>query len=178
MGLSIYYRSIEPMHPALAYSIKQRAEELIAQHEWPHCDPPSLKQHTDGHLTGGSERMFADDEPLHASADDPEGDLLIVVKILAELSREHAVDWEFSHDYEPETVGRIIEGRVEPQLIEEITSMINIGKLFGDFIEEGEETWEVEPNQFGVWRSELQVSEPRLVYETEEPRVLKFPGVK
>ena len=176
MGLYIYFRSIKPMHPALAYELSQRAAELSSQYSWNLCDPPTFQHNSDGHISGLIEPIFVDDGSEIFCDSDDEANLLEVIEILANLSDDHEVDWEFSHDYEPDVVGRIIEGKVSEDLLDEIETVISIGGLFGEFIDD--EEWEEEQPSFGVWQAEPVQAHPRIMREPDEPFVIKFPGVE
>ncbi len=176
MSVSVYYRSIDPMHPAKAFEIRDEAAKLAARFNWQSCDAPQFRQEKDAHLVGDTTPCFDQyDEAVARSSDD----LHCVIEILRQLSSVHGVDWEVSHDYEPQGVGQIVSGDVQEQLIEEIDSVIQIGHLFGDvelYAESSDETWEQSSKPFGVWRSTIH--ETSASYVGDEPRVLKFPGVK
>ncbi|MGB7346445.1 MAG: hypothetical protein WBD20_19655 [Pirellulaceae bacterium] len=184
MSVNIYYRSIEPMHPAQAFRIKDHARQIASSLAWLSCDCPNFCQEKDGHLVGDVQPRFETDDSVEFNTSSPRGssssgDLLGVIEVLRELSETHGVDWQLSHDFEPGCIGRVIDGVVEDQLQEEIESVIQIGNLFGDVgLEDDsiEEEWEVAPQQFGVWRASIEQVGLRLI--DDEPRVLKFPGVE
>ena len=171
MGLSIYFRSTLPVHPAMGYEVSQRLKSLSAPYTWILCDAPETDHNRDGHLSGVLEPIFAED-PREVEVNDVDGCLMVAVRLLSEVSRELEVDWEFTHDYEPEVIGQIIEGEEEPELIEELGAVMNIGTLFGDFIDSEDEDWEpdawgdedLEEAQYANWKVEtVDVQKPRLL---------------
>jgi hypothetical protein len=166
------------MHPAMAFKIAQRLEELTASFEAADWVSPEFHQQKDGRLVGSYEVYF-DVEDEHADPD--QHPLLELLQLCRSLSEEFGVNWEFSHDYEIEPVGQIIGGQLESALTEEIESIIQIGNLFGDISMDDEfgdeESWEPRESQFGSWRQNIQIS-AATVPTDDEPRVLKFPGVE
>ena len=165
MGLSIHYRSIQPMHPAAAFEIKKQASELNDLYAWNGCEEVVLEQRTDGILAGSSVTSFVvDAEFLAADASlDSAGDIARLIDVLCELSRCHEVDWEIEHDYEPEVVGCIREGIADIELIEELETIQTIGEMLGDFDEHELETDHM-----------IEVPDAE---DYEGPRLLKFPGL-
>jgi len=179
MSVRVYYRSIDSMHPAKAFQIRERAQQIADQFSWILCDTPTFGQEKDGHLKGQIAPFFDVDEDSFSDVATSTGDLMDAIEILRLISREHSVDWEFSHEYEPQGIGRIVGGEVETDLIEEIQSVVQVGNLFGDVgLDEEmlEEEWEQSPSQFGVWRATIHEASAK--YANDKPHVLKFPGVK
>ncbi len=173
MGFSIRYCSTETMHPAQAYAIKQHCEQLIGGFLWHSCEPVVLQQQSDGYLTGHSKPNFypAELDTDTARLDGiPDGTVLTLAEVLCVLSRDHGVDWEIGHDYEPEPIGRISDGVANEDLMEQLATVGSMGDLL-DF-EEGEASdWEtVELGLVDHVGSEEDLD------DDEEPRVLKFPG--
>ena len=172
MGLSIHYRSVQPMHPALAFELKKRAVELNELYEWGCCEEVTLNQQTDGLLQGSSATSFvADPEELdeHESIESA-GDMATLVDVLCELSRCHEVDWEIRHDYEPDVIGFIREGVADLAVIEELETIRTIGEMLGDF--DDDEVIE-DMGQSSLF-SEIAAE---LSDDQEGPRLLKFPGI-
>lgn len=185
MGFCIYYRSSEPMHPALAFEINQHAQRLTSGYTWLSCEPVILDQRPDGFLGGGSKPNFVPD-PIDAQSAEssslPDGTVMTMVEVLCELSRDHPVDWEICHDYEPGPIGRIREGQAETELVEQLETLGTIGDLLDELADEEEADWEMEVTGFGAHVAETDEPNQPESSETDddddEPRVLKFPGAE
>ena len=127
MGFEVYYRSTRPVSPAEAEAIDEAAGLL--------CDAlDSLRWEevcfydvqADGHLSGGSKPHIwpphgdaaatAERQPLPAARD--------LLDILSQLSREHGIDWEISHDYSDGAVGYIRGGTIDANVVEQIDQVI------------------------------------------------------
>ncbi|QDT11873.1 hypothetical protein [Planctomycetes bacterium K23_9] len=178
MSVSVYYRSIESMHPAQAFEVRDAADRFTTEFDWLTCDSPRFEQEKDGYLSGNVMPVFDCQNETEESADRL-GGLYDAIEVLRQLSQLHGVDWEIWHDYEPQGIGKIINGAANLQLTEEIDSVVQIGNLFGEVgfdEEELEEEQETTPQGFGVWRATIH--ETSADYARQEPRVLKFPGVK
>jgi hypothetical protein len=55
-----------------------------------------------------------------------------MVEILCQLSRDHGVDWEFHHDYDPGPIGFIRRGVCEPRLLDQVEAFADLGDILGD----------------------------------------------
>ena len=175
MGFSIHYRSTESMHPAQAFEIKQHAEKLVGRYSWGGCEPVLLQQQTDGYLTGQSKPIFFPAEVDSGGADLdalPGGTVLALAEVLCVLSREHDVDWEIGHNYEPEPIGCICNGIADQDLIEQLETFGSIGDLLDDMLEGDDDQWQDDELDFV---DDQSGDEDR---DDEEPRVLKFPGTE
>ncbi len=133
MGFRLYYRSIETMHPALAFEISADADRLMQQFQWRECGPVKLKQRPDGFLAGESGAWYSSGD-VHEDSESglPQAVLMTIVDVLCRLSAAHNVDWMVGHDYEIGPVGRICDGIAESDLIEEIETLDGIGDLIDD----------------------------------------------
>ncbi len=173
MGFSIQYRSTQTMHPARAFEVKDDAARLITGFTWLSCEPVILEQQTDGYLFGSSKPNFFPagiDIKSAKSEGLPDGTVMTMTDVLCELSRRHKVDWQVGHDYEPEPIGEIRSGIIDPELLEQLEAFGSIGELLDDLVEEGDdaESWSLmsmEPVDHGDDEG-----------DDEGPRVLKFPG--
>ncbi len=177
MGFSIQYRSTDTMHPARAYEIKQHAEQLIKQYTWLSCEPVLLEQNSDGVLAGNSKPNFfpAELDPESASLEGlPDGTIVTLAEVLCVLSRDHGVNWEIGHDYEPEPIGWIQEGVADADLIDQLETFGSIGDLLDDLASEEEDAAEAEAVPKGSRRNTNGEKEQ----DDEEPRLLKFPGTQ
>jgi hypothetical protein len=182
MAFSIHYRSSETMHPARAYEIKQHAERLVEGFVWFSCQPVLLQQTTDGYLGGHSKPNFfpAESDPGAPHADGlPDGTIVTLAELLCVLSREHGVNWDVGHDYEPEPIGRICDGIADPELIEQLETFGSMGDLLDDMMGEWDDdlAWDgVEDLLPEEPSGKKEANERR--FDEEEPRVLKFPGTE
>jgi hypothetical protein len=172
MGLSIYYRSTQPMHPALAFEIRQQAAELSGLYQWLKCEPPVLCQRTSGILCGASKLCLnADPAESESDADVPDGTLMTLAEVLSELSRCHPVDWELAHDYELDTVGTIAAGIADDELIEQLETLETIGDLWDEFDHD-----DSPPSPAG-WLVQPATADRNRDHDQDDgPRLLKFPG--
>lgn len=164
------------MHPALAYEIKQHAERLIGEYMWLGCEPVVLRQQTSGYLAGQSKPNFfpaeIDAHAVHTKGV-PDGTVLALAEVLCVLSRDHGVDWDIGHDYEPEPIGCICNGVADSELIEQLETFGSIGDLLDDMLEDDDES-EWETPGFGLVDDASSDED----LDDEEPRVLKFPGAE
>ena len=130
MGMAVYYRSTRPVGPAQAEAIVRSAAELCRGRTWLHCEPVCFfPGSTDGHLFGGSKPNFlphpADAESAERSRS-PDGTARDMLDVLAQLSRDHAVDWEISHDYSGGPVGLIRDGACDEAVLTHIEAFADL----------------------------------------------------
>lgn len=176
MSLSIRYRSLEPMHPKLAFQIKKRAAQLNTIYPWAGCESVQLQQGTDGILGGDSTTCFLADPDLDVGINDAAAsDIAALVDVLCELSREFEVDWQLEHDYETDVVGYIRFGIADAEVLEELETICAIGEMIGEYDEEEGIEEAFGDDDGSAWATELQV---QLIDDPDEPRLLKFPGVE
>jgi hypothetical protein len=122
MGFSVYYRSTRPVSPKEAAAIREAADRETAGRSWLSCEPAHFfanEPGDEGRLFGASKPNFTphpDDAASAARSGLPDGDVPALLEILAGLSRDHGVDWEIGHDAEPEPVGFIRGGTLDPRL--------------------------------------------------------------
>jgi hypothetical protein len=124
MGMAVYYRSTCPVDPGRAEAVARAASELCRGRTWLHCEPVSFfPGSADGHLLGGSKPNFlphlADAESAGRSGS-PDGTARDLLDVLSQLSRDHAVDWEISHDYSDGPIGFIRGGVCEEGILSQI----------------------------------------------------------
>jgi hypothetical protein len=90
---------------------------------------------SDGRLFGGSKPNFQphpDDAAAAAREGLPDGNLRDLLEVLCQLSRDHAVDWEFSHDYDPGPIGFIRGGVCETRLRHQVEAFADLGDVLTD----------------------------------------------
>src|SRR5262249_55843343 len=114
MGFAIYYRSTRRVSPARANAIQEAAARLIEGRTCLSCEPVGFfADQEDGRLLGGSKPNFLphpDDAAAAARESLTDGTVRDVIEVLCQLSRDHGVDWELSHDYDPGPIGFIRGG--------------------------------------------------------------------
>lgn len=136
MGMTVYYRSTEPVDPKRAAAIREAADPLCEGRTWLSCEPVYFfSGHDAGHLHGGSKPNFQPDPEEAAEAAQsplPDGTVRDMLDVLCELSRIHGVDWELSHDYDPAPAGYIRNGVADDSL----TGIIDAFASLPGFLEE------------------------------------------
>ncbi len=172
MGVCIYYRSCEPLHPAAAYDINQHVDRLLERYTWNSCEPVLLRHFPDGHLGGASKPNFDEDEFRfdEEMGGLPDGNVMTLVEVLCELSRDHEVDWDIGDDYSPKPIGCIRNGVADLDLMEQLETLDLIGDLLESetiALEEDDQVWSDE----AIRDHELSCDDDN----DEGPRLLKFP---
>jgi hypothetical protein len=131
MGFTIYYTSARSVTSDEAEAIRTAAKKACQGRSWLSCEPvcffPDLQ---DGLLVGGSKPNFRphpEDKRAAESSGLPDGKPSDLLDILADLSREHSVDWDLMHDYGP--VGSIRGGIVDPQALAQIEAIAELGEI-------------------------------------------------
>jgi hypothetical protein len=139
MGFTVYYRSVEPVDAEKRASMDAACNKLLRGRTWLSCEPVSFfSADDDGHVMGGSKPNFMPHPDDVASAELeglPDGTIRDALNVLCQLSRDHGVDWEISHDESEFPIGRIQNGEADPEVvqqIEEINSVADIINEFGD----------------------------------------------
>jgi hypothetical protein len=138
MGFSIYYRSTRPVNPAEADALREAARAACAGRTWLSCEPIHFfAGQEDGHLFGGSKPNFQphpDDAAAAAREGLPDGTARDLLDILGLLSRDHAVDWDLSHDHGP--VGYIRGGVCDQHVLDQIEALADLGDILGELGDE------------------------------------------
>ena len=133
MGFAIYYRSLEVVGPKQRVALDAACEELCRGFGWLSCEPVHFDRVDDSHLTGSSKPVFAP-AAVELSADGEEelsdGTIQDVLAMLCQLSRDHGVDWEISHDCSDGPVGCIRDGQADADVVEQITGLGAVGDVF------------------------------------------------
>ena len=140
MGFTLYYRSTRPVPRQEAEAIAREA--LAASHgrTWLSCEPPAFfGVQDDGHLLGGSKPNFLPDTGDRAAADRsglPYGTTKDLIDILCQLSRDHAVDWEFSHEAHPGPAGYIRAGVCDDEVFAQVEMFADLEDIIAEFTED------------------------------------------
>jgi hypothetical protein len=89
--------------------------------------------HQKGHLFGGSKPSLQRPAPENAASAArqglPDGTVRDLVEVLCALSRDHGVDWEFSHDYDAGPIGFIRRGVCDHRLRSQIEAFADVGAM-------------------------------------------------
>lgn len=135
MGLSVYYRSVQPVDADLTEVIRDAARQASQGRSWLSCEP--VRFHTadeDGHLVGASKPNFQphpDDAASAATTGFPDGTTRDLLEVLCHLSREHGVDWEIGHDYSDGPIGQIRDGECDEDVAMQIEAFAELGDIMG-----------------------------------------------
>lgn len=159
MGFSIAYRSTRSVSPAEAAAINQKAEAACQGRTWLSCEPP-LGFHADdnGRLRGHSKPNFQphpDDVAAAARESLPDGTARDLLDVLCRLSREHAIDWEISHDYSDGPIGLIRDGQCDDEVLSQILAFADLAAELGSLIKVEFETDMDEDSEDGLGPSIL-----------------------
>ena len=138
MGFTVYYRTTQPITPALAKEIQQAASDLCQGRTWLSCEPVAFFSDTTDQLEvleGGSKPNFLphpDDVASAKSENLPDGTVRDMIDVLCRLSRDHEVDWEIGHDYSDGPVGQIRGGECDTQVMTQIEAFDDMAKELGE----------------------------------------------
>ncbi len=124
MGFTVYYRSTRPVSAAESDVIDEAAGRLCDDRDSFGWEEVSFDlECADAYLWGGS-KPHPGRHPDDAASAAGEGlaqrrtrDLL---DVLCQLSRDHRVDWEISHDFSDGPVGSIRSGVADVEVVAEI----------------------------------------------------------
>lgn len=136
MGFTIYYRSTRPVAPAEAAAIERATDELCLGRTWLSCEPVGFfPDGEDGHLFGGSKPNFQphpDDAAAAAREGLPDGTTFDMLDVLCQVSRDHGIDWEISHDHSDGAVGFIRSGVCDEEVSSQVRAFAGLGDILGD----------------------------------------------
>lgn len=136
MGFAITYRSTRPVEPAVNAAIREAAHAANEGRTWLGCEPVHFyPDDEDGHLVGSSKPRFfphPDDAASAAAEGLPDGTAREMLEILSELSLEHGVDWEISHDFSDGPVGFIRQGVCDADVLSQIEALADLGDVLGE----------------------------------------------
>ncbi|QJW98859.1 hypothetical protein [Frigoriglobus tundricola] len=135
MGLTVYYYSTRPLAPAEADTIRRAAEVANEGRTWLGCEPVHFfPSDPVGHLLGGSKanlQPHPDDAASAARSELPDGTTRDMLDVLCQLSRDHAIDWALSHDYNTD-LGFIRAGVCDGDVLAQIEAFADLGDALGD----------------------------------------------
>ena len=137
MDFTVYYRSLETVDAEKRASIEAACDELCRERMWLSCEPVCFfGGDDDGHMMGGSKPNFMphpDDLASAKSEGLPDGTTQDALDVLCQLSRDHGVDWEISHDYSDGPIGLIRNGHADPEVLQQIEGFGELGNILGEF---------------------------------------------
>src|SRR3954454_12541122 len=133
MGFTLYYRSTRPVTPAEAEAMERDIVAASRGRTWLSCEPVSFfPRQDDGYLVGGSKPNFQphpDDVAAASRSGLPDGTTQDLIDILCQLSRDHDVDWQFSHGADPEPIGYIRSGVCDDDVLVQAEMFADLGSL-------------------------------------------------
>ena len=136
MGFAIRYRTTRPVGEDRAEEIRSALDPLLDGRTWLSCEPVHFYfQLMEGRLAGFSKPNFdphPDDAAAAAAQGLPDGTIRDVLDVLCVLSRDHSVDWEFAHDYDPGPIGFIRNGVADGKLLEQIEGIAGLADMMGE----------------------------------------------
>jgi hypothetical protein len=144
MGFTLYYRSTRQVDSAEAEAIKRDAIAACEGRTWLSSEPVSFfLDLDDGYLLGGSKPNFQphpDDADSAASSGLPDGTTNDVIDVLCQLSRDHGIDWQFSHEAAPGPIGYVRAGVCDDEVLASADMFADLGDILagelGDFSNE------------------------------------------
>lgn len=133
MGFTVYYRSTRPIAAPVAAALERSTDELSRGRTWLSCEPVHFfPESKDGHLLGGSKPNFQphpDDVASAAREGLPDGTTLDMLDVLCQLSRNHGIDWEISHDHSDGPVGYIRSGVCDKDVVSQVEAFAEVGDI-------------------------------------------------
>jgi hypothetical protein len=136
MGFTVYYRSTRPVSADEAAALRRAASAANAGRTWLSCEPVLFfSDLEDGRLVGGSKPNFIphpDDVAAAARAGEPDGDVRSLLEVLCRPSRDHRIDWVFSHDHDAGPIGFIRGGVCEEQLAAQIDMIASLAEILAE----------------------------------------------
>ena len=133
MGFTVYYRSTRPIAAPVAAALERSTDELSRGRTWLSCEPVHFfPESKDGHLLGGSKPNFQphpDDVASAAREGLPDGTTLDMLDVLCQLSRNHGIDWEISHDHSDGPVGYIRSGVCDKDVVSQVEAFADVGDI-------------------------------------------------
>ncbi len=143
MGFSLYYRSTRPVSAGEAAALRRAADAAIQGRSWLSCEPVKFYADLDdGRLLGSSKPNFQPHPGDAASATQsglPDGDVASLIAVLCRLSRDHGVDWQFSHDYDPGPIGFVRKGVCDARLEAQIQALGDVAAMLNSELDERDE---------------------------------------
>lgn len=136
MGSALDYRSMRPVGSAEADTIGRDAVAACRGRTWLGCEPVNFfPLQDDGYLLGGSKPNFQphpEDAAAAVRSGLPDGTTEDMLDVLCRLSRDHGVDWQFSHDADPGPIGSIRAGVCDDDVLAQAEMFADLGRILAD----------------------------------------------
>ena len=135
MGFAVSYRSTRPVATTEKVAIQQAARNASEGRTWLGCEPVQFLGDEEGHLFGASKPNFMphpDDVAAAAQEKQSDGTTRDMIDVLCQLSRDHAVDWEISHDFSNGPMGYIRSGICDEDLLTQIEIFSELPDILGE----------------------------------------------
>jgi hypothetical protein len=136
MGFTVSYRSTRPVTPTEKAAIQLAARDTSKGRTWLGCEPVHFVSDEDRYLVGSSKPNFVphpDDVAAAAQDERPNGATRDMIDVLCQLSRDHAVDWEISHDFSNGPIGHIKSGTCDEEVLAQIEIFSELPDILGEF---------------------------------------------
>jgi hypothetical protein len=136
MGFTVSYRSTRPVTSTEKAAIQLAARDAIQGRTWLGCEPVHFVSDEDGYLLGFSKPNFVPHPDDVAAAEQeklPNGTTRDMIDILCQLSRDHAIDWEISHDFSDGPIGHIKSGTCDEEVLAQIEIFSELPDILGEF---------------------------------------------
>ena len=178
MGFTIFYRSTRPLAKSELQALRTAESTASERRTWLSCEPLNFFPDDDGgHLIGGSKPNFtphADDVAAAAREGLPDGTARDLLEILCELSREHGVDWEISHDYSDGPIGFVRGGVCDGDVLTQIDAFADLGDALGELTGEFDDESEALFSSLRDDEIEEQSDDDDLDDQGDGPSILSF----
>jgi len=138
MGFAFYYQSTEAVDSRKRAAIDADCRRLCEGRTWLSCEPVHFGD-VDGHMWGGSKPNYMphpDDAADAALQGLPDGTVQDALNILCQLSRDHGVDWEITHDEADGPIGFIRNGQADYEVVTQLEQFASLVDVLEEYREE------------------------------------------
>jgi hypothetical protein len=135
MGFSISYRTTRPVSKPEADAIRHAANAACSGRTWLSCEPVHFWTTEDNRLEGSSKPNFMshpDDAASAAEQGLPDGTARDLLDVLCQLSRDHGIDWEISHDHSDGPIGYIRGGVSDGEVLARVEAFTDLGDILAE----------------------------------------------
>ncbi len=138
MGFAFYYQSTEAVDSRKRAAIDADCRRLCEGRTWLSCEPVHFGD-VDGRMWGGSKPNYMphpDDVADAALQGLPDGTIQDALNILCQLSRDHGVDWEITHDEADGPIGFIRNGHADYEVVTQLEQFASLVEVLEEYREE------------------------------------------